>query len=106
MPSSIDQGCYFHPTRFKITIFEDRQREQLHPGHTSDEYFCVGFLSFLLQNIEGGIKSLMLGRLAIEFQFLNPDMISGDIKVFYFIAEMFESHQEAMKFNKRTIAEP
>lgn len=100
LPSSLVKGYYFNPDKLQSTIIEDLNNECVQSCHSERKYFCVGYLSFVEQNIEGGIRSLWLGRIAIDAKILSPTLIASNIEVFKSIDEMLTKHQEMVDWQQ------
>lgn len=97
LPASLEiHGNHFDPAAPERTVVDYLQNERLHPCH-SDPRLCNGYLSFVEQNIDGGIASFSLGRMAIRLGILDPAKIPK-LKVFATVEEMLESHEHLMKF--------
>ena len=57
MPRSLDEHRhYFDPAILERTVVTYLKEGRLHPCHSGD-YFCNGYLSFVEQNIKGGVQS-------------------------------------------------
>jgi Family of unknown function (DUF6283) len=86
---------YFPPEKLKKSIVDSLDRELLHTCHFNHQNFCTGYLSFVEQNIEGGLMSLTLGRIALEWKIIERALIPI-LPVFNSVQKMLDSHQKRM----------
>lgn len=96
---ALDRGYYFDPNHLDKTTVQYLREERLHPCHSKQTHFCTGYLSHIVQYVEGGIDALAMGRLAIFLKLLDPDRIPT-IPVFDSISKMLSEHQEMCDWQK------
>ncbi len=93
-----DDGSYFDPETLERTTVEYLKLESLHPCHSRQKTFCLGFLSFV-HHRQGGIQTLKMGRLAIAWDLLDPDFIPK-LETFESVEEMLEDHRDRMEIDR------
>lgn len=82
---------YFPPEKLEESVVDSLDRELLHSCHSNSKNFCTGYLSFVQQNVEDGLLSLMLGRMALRLGLIDRASIPK-LPVFKSVEEMLESH--------------
>lgn len=93
-----ERNSYFDPETLERTTVEYLKLESLHPCHSRSKTFCPGFLSFVHHRC-GGVQNLKMGRLAIAWNLLDPDLIPK-LETFESIDIMLESHRDRMEIDR------
>lgn len=76
------------------TVIYNLENGYIHPCHTVQEHMCTGYLSFVHHKLatEGGLQSLMLGRIGLDFGLIKPENIP-ELNIFDTVEDMLESHE-------------
>ena len=79
-------------TTLQNTVFHNLENGYIHPCHSDRKNMCTGYLAFCERKVEGGLKSLSVGRIGLYCGLINVDKIPENIEIFDNIDEMLETH--------------
>jgi hypothetical protein len=83
---------YFDPEVLERTIVGAHQDEKIHSCHSNHVDFCTGYLSFAEQNLEDGLETFFIGKLALQLGIICRSSIPN-LSVFNSVEEMIKSHR-------------
>jgi Family of unknown function (DUF6283) len=92
-----DRDSCFPPEALERSTVDYLKNGHIHYCHSAPEKFCNGFLSYAVHQLEGGLESMKMARLAIAMKLLDPKLIPK-LETFESIEEMLSDHQARMKF--------